>query len=64
MNNTQSSEKTSHKYSDIEQKYLDTLNDVEKQAFNIAREHLGSSFDLSKSIGYKKWEQENHPNVK
>lgn len=64
MNNTQPSEKIAHKYSDIEQKYLDTLNNVEKQAFNIAREHLGSSFDLSKSIGYKKWEQENLPNAK
>jgi len=43
-------------YSNTEKKYLETLSDVEKQAFRIAKEHLGSSFDLSKSIGYKKWE--------
>ncbi len=37
--------------------YLDQLNDKEKIAYKIAKEHLGSSFQLTQSIGYLAWLQ-------
>ncbi len=42
-----------------EQKYIESLDKKEFQAYNIAKSHLGSSFELSKSIGFIKWKQ-NH----
>jgi len=35
--------------------YLESLSEKEKKAFEIAKSFLQSSFDLKKSIGYKKW---------
>jgi len=35
--------------------YLETFTDKEKQGYEIAKSHLGSSFDLSKSLGYLHW---------
>lgn len=35
--------------------YISQLTDVEKFALKIAYEHLGSSFNILKSCGYKKW---------
>ena len=37
--------------------YMSTLSDLEKKACEIAKDHLESSFDLSKSNGYKVWMQ-------
>ena len=34
-------------------KYILSLNDMEIIAYNIAKEHLGSSFDIVKSIGFQ-----------
>lgn len=36
----------------IIENYLNQLNDCEKKAYNIAKEKLGSSFDIEKSIGF------------
>ena len=36
-------------------KYLDSLDDKEKKALEIAMNHLKSSFDIKKSVGYTKW---------
>lgn len=33
--------------------YLSTLNADDKKAYEIAKESLGSSFDIEDSIGYK-----------
>jgi len=41
----------------LEKEYLDTFNEKEKQAYLIAKTHLGMSFDLSKSIGYNDWKK-------
>ena len=41
----------------LEKEYLDTFNEKEKQAYLIAKTHLGMSFDLSKSIGYNVWKK-------
>ena len=39
-------------------KYLQSLNDIEKIAIKIAKEDLGSSFDIEKSIGFLNWIKE------
>jgi hypothetical protein len=38
-------------------KYLEQLGDKERIAYQIAKEHLGSSFDVAKSIGYITWKK-------
>tara|TARA_Y100000768_G_scaffold287325_2_gene221600 strand:+ start:1070 stop:1243 length:174 start_codon:yes stop_codon:yes gene_type:complete len=35
--------------------YISQLSDVEKKVLIIAQEHLESSFNITKSIGYIKW---------
>jgi hypothetical protein len=39
--------------------YLSQLNTIEKKAYKIAKEHLGSSFNIVKSNGYCDWIKEN-----
>lgn len=39
--------------------YVKSLSDIEKKALEIAKEDLGSSFDLEKSIGYLSWLKKN-----
>lgn len=41
--------------SPLELSYLETLNSREKKAYEIAKSHLGMSFNLKKSNGYLKW---------
>ena len=38
-----------------EQAYLRQLTDKERKAYEIAKSHLGSSFHLTKSIGFQQW---------
>lgn len=38
--------------------YLSQLNNLQKKAYLIAKEHLGSSFHLLKSNGYLEWQKE------
>ena len=35
--------------------YISQMNSKEKIAYHIAMDHLGTSFNLKKSIGYKEW---------
>ena len=35
--------------------YIETLSPKERKAYMIAREHLGMSFTLEKSVGFLKW---------
>lgn len=35
--------------------YLETLNEKEKKGYFIAKEHLGMSFQLEKSVGFLNW---------
>jgi len=37
--------------------YIESLNDKEKLAYQIAQSHLGSAFRLDKSVGYLEWLQ-------
>ena len=39
------------------QEYLASLNEKEKKAYEIARDHLGTSFQLEKSNGFLKWKK-------
>ena len=36
------------------EKYIETLNPLEKIAYDIAKSRLKTSFDIEKSIGFKK----------
>lgn len=44
---------------ELQQVYLKTLNEKEKKGYEIAKSHLGMSFDLEKSIGYLEWKKKN-----
>jgi len=35
--------------------YLNQLNDLEKKAHFIAKHHLGTSYNITKSNGYIEW---------
>jgi len=39
--------------------YLSSLNEIELIALEIAKEDLGSSFNIEKSIGFLKWLKKN-----
>jgi hypothetical protein len=38
--------------------YLSQLDPIEKKAYKIAKDHLGSSFNIVKSNGYCNWLRE------
>ena len=40
-------------------KYIKQLSLMEKKALEIAKEDLGSSFNIEKSIGYLSWLKKN-----
>ena len=42
------------------QHYLDSMNEREKKAYLIALNHLGTSFNIYKSNGFKEWDKERH----
>ena len=39
----------------VQEEYLNHLTDKELKAYYIAKDHLGSSFSLEKSIGFQQW---------
>jgi len=41
----------------LTEQYIKSLSDKEYQAYMIAKSHLGSSFDLEKSIGFLEWKK-------
>lgn len=36
-------------------KYIESLSPKEKQAYEVAKKHLGSLLTIEKTNGYKKW---------
>ena len=40
------------------EEYLNTLTDKQMIAYKIAVDMLGTSFDVEKSLGFKKWMKE------
>lgn len=51
--------KTQEEYSELMKKYIENMDDKERLAWEIAKDHLESSFDLEKSIGFKKFAEKN-----
>lgn len=47
-----------------ERNYIDSLNEREMKSLNIAINHLGSSFELQKSLGFLKWKREHYQALK
>jgi len=43
------------KMKDYLQEYISTFTEKEKKAYEIATSHLGSSFNLEKSLGFIQW---------
>jgi hypothetical protein len=41
----------------LERKYYDSLSELEQRVCEIARDHLKSSFDLTRSSGYLAWKK-------
>jgi hypothetical protein len=37
--------------------YISQMTTIEKKAFEIAKEHLGSSFNIDRSIGFIEWKK-------
>lgn len=45
-------------------KYLQQLNEQEKHVLEIAKDHLGDSFDIERSIGFQEWAKSQNTEVK
>ena len=41
--------------------YINTFNEKELHGYNIAKEHLGMSFQIEKSIGFINWKNKINP---
>ncbi len=41
----------------LENEYIKTFSTKELKAYNIAKSHLGMSFQMDKSIGFNEWKQ-------
>ena len=57
------SEKTNFINLDLEtalKQYISCLNDIELVAFDVAKEQLGDSFELNKSIGFIEYLKHNN----
>jgi hypothetical protein len=37
------------------EKYIQSLDELEAKTYEIARSHLGTSFNIKKSIGFIQW---------
>jgi len=45
-------------------KYIEQLDEKQRVAYSIAKDHLGTSFNILKSIGYMNWKKEQDKTVK
>ena len=41
-------------------KYIEELSEIERKMINIAEEILGSSFNISRSLGFIEWKNKNN----
>jgi len=48
---------------ELEKLYLETLSEKEKKSYDIAKDHLGMSFQLDKSVGFLKWKKNYDANL-
>jgi len=47
------------KEDDIVAKYMAQLNEQQRKALELAKNHLGTSFNVNKSNGFKEWTNNN-----
>jgi len=52
---TPESKKESAPAPTLAEQYIESLSTKEKKAYLIARDHLGTSFHLEKSVGFLAW---------
>jgi len=45
-----------------EEQYILELDDIQRKAFLIAKEHLGTSFNILRSNGFKEWKKSKKQN--
>jgi hypothetical protein len=43
----------------VKTQYIEQLTDKEQKTMAIAKDHLGSSFNLEKSLGFLQWIKKN-----
>lgn len=61
MSSSQIGEET---FAELSSLYLATLNDRELQAYHIAVDHLGMSFTMERSNGYRQWKKERDERIR
>lgn len=47
------------KLNKLVERYLNSLSDQERKTMEIAKSHLGTSFNIKKSVGFLKWKSSN-----
>ena len=45
--------------SELVEIYMDQLEPIQRKALDIAKNHLGTSFNISKSNGFVEWKKKN-----
>ncbi len=45
--------------SELVEMYMEQLEPIQKKALDIAKNHLGTSFNISKSNGFVEWKKKN-----
>ena len=58
MDNKQEIRTTKPSIEEITSLYVDSLDDKARKTLEIAKDHLGTSFSLKKSIDFLKWKEE------
>ena len=59
-----SSELGKESLAELSSLYLGTLNEREIQAYHIAVEHLGMSFTMERSNGFRQWKKERDDRIR
>ena len=49
-----------HNIYELSIEYIKIMSEKELKAYHIAKDHLGDSFQIEKSIGFKQWLKNNN----
>ena len=55
--------KMDNKTRELTEVYIKTLTEKEYKSYQIAKSHLGTSFQIEKSVGFLQWKKENETNL-
>lgn len=64
MSSSVSSDLGKESLAELSSLYLNTLNDRELQAYHIAVDHLGMSFTMERSNGFRQWKKEREERIR